>query len=281
MKVDSIYDLSNRANINIKTTEHSQVVVYEDHRSILNVLFYLKKNKKATFPINIILFDDHDDSCKPSEEALRIIKGFNKREPELREFWSFTEFDLRTLDDDWIKAGMELGLINHLFLFNASQSSIGLITRYKTMKFGEKKIYNLGYLWDCLSHRGLLYDVVKRQEYGELWKDFGWEYDKKSGRFDFNPSQGFIVDFDLDCFTTKILDNRVAIPEDILFDKFTEHHQPNYHYFYTYQMFVKKLIEESALTTICFENGFCGGYRQCFKIFDMVDQLFFDNELGK
>jgi hypothetical protein len=179
MKVDSIYDLSHRANINIKTTEHGQVVLYEDHRTILNVLFFLKKNKKATFPINIILFDEHDDACKPSDEVLRIIKGFNKPEPELREFWSFTEFDLRTLDDDWIKSGTELGLINHLFLFNASQASIGFITKYKTMKFGEKKIYNMGYLWDSLSHRGNLYDVVKHKEYGELWKDFGWVYEKK------------------------------------------------------------------------------------------------------
>lgn len=239
MTISSIYDLSHRANINIKSTENSQVVLYEDHRTILNVLFYLKKNKKATFPINIILFDDHDDACNPGEEALRIIKGFNKTEPSLQEFWSFTEFDLRNMDDDWIKAGMELGLINHLFLFNASQSNIGFITKYKTMNFGEKKIYNLGYLWDSLSHRGNLYDVVKKKEYGELWDDFGWVHNKKNGKFEFIPSREFILDFDLNCFTTKILDKRVAIPEEILFDKFTENHQPSYHYYYTYQIFVK------------------------------------------
>ena len=279
--MDNLYELSFRANINIKHTDDSDVVIYEDHRTILNVLYYLKTNTKIQFPLNIILFDDHDDACKPSKIALSKIKEFNKTQPDIKDFWTFTEFDLKNLDDDWVKAGMELGLINHLFLFNSTQSRIGFVENYKTMSFGTKRIYNLGYLWDALSHRGCLYDIVKDKEYGQLWKDFGWVYDKESGRFHFKPTQKFIIDFDLDCFTTQILDKRIGIPEDILINKFTENHQPSYHYYYTYERFVKDLIKQSEITTMCFENGFCGGFKQTFKIFETIDYLFFDNQLGE
>ncbi len=279
--MENLYELSFRANIDVKHTDESDVVVYEDHRTILNVLFYLKTHTKIEFPVNVILFDDHDDACEPSKEALRKIKKFNKKTPTLSEFWSFTEFDLRYMDDDWIKAGMELNLIDTLFLFNSTQSDLKFNETYKTQDFGTKKLYNLGNLWNALSHRGCLYDVIKRKEFGQLWEDFGWIYNKENGRFTFQPTKKFIVDFDLDCFATEVLGKRIAIPTDVLIEKFTEHHQPSHHYYYTYEIFVKDLIKQSEITTLCFENGFCGGYKQAFKIFEVVDYLFFDNQIGK
>lgn len=92
--------IEQRANINVKRTPNGDVIIYEDHRTILNVLFAKKLNKEIDFPVNIILFDNHDDFCKPNESALETIKIFNENEPSIREFWTFTEFDLRALDDD-------------------------------------------------------------------------------------------------------------------------------------------------------------------------------------
>lgn len=255
-----------------------QVVIYEDHRTILNVLFYLKKESGVFFPLNIILFDNHDDACKPAEEALNKIEHFIREEPDMRQFWDFTEFDLRGLDDDWIKAGMELGLINHVFLFNATESGISFVEAYKTMHFGEKRIYNLGYLWDALSHEGCLDDMSRRSKFNQLWDDFGWDYNAEVGKFRFEPTCNFIVDIDLDCFSTLILDQRIAMPEQILVTKFVSH--ANIEQFSSLDEFVTHLIEKSVVTTICFEQGYCGGFRQAFYIFQVLDQLFFENQLG-
>lgn len=279
--MDNLYELSFRANINVKHTDESEIVIYEDHRTVLNVLFYLKTKTKTEFPVNVILFDDHDDAVKPSKDALRKIKAFNKKAPDLQKFWTFTEFSLKNLDDDWVKAGMELGLINNLFLFNSTQSHIGFVEHYNTMSFGTKRLYNLGYLWDALSYRGCLYDVIKHNEFGQLWEDLGWVYSRDTGKFSFNPTKPYIVDFDLDCFTTQILGKRIAIPEDILIEKFQEFHQPSYHYYYSYDRFVKDIIKDAQITTMCFEQGFCGGFKQAFKVFETVDYLFFENQLGK
>ncbi|MBU7569073.1 MAG: hypothetical protein KAF41_00325 [Flavobacterium sp.] len=273
-----ISDLSKRSNINTKRTYNSEVVIYEDHRTILNVLYFLKTNGLADFPIDLFMFDDHDDFLNPSESALQRIAEFNDNAPTEREFWSFTEFDLKTLDDDWVKAGMELGLINNVFLFHSSQASYSFSDSYATQNFGEKRVYNLGGVWDALTFHGCLDDFSNEAEYGQLWEDIGWV--KNNGKFEFVRENNFIVDFDLDCFSTYIINKNYAIPEEILIKNFEEYRRSENHYYGTASMFVKKLIEESALTTVCFENNSCGGIRESHKIFETFDYLFFDREIG-
>ncbi|WP_131368598.1 hypothetical protein [Chryseobacterium soli] len=274
--IDKIH-IGQRANINVKHTPNSEVIIYEDHRTILNVLFAKKLNKEIEFPVNIILFDNHDDFCKPNESALAIINRFNENEPSIRDFWIFTEFDLRVLDDDWIKAGMELDLIKNVFLFNATETSLGFLSRYETTKFGTKKLYNLGYIWDAISNKGCLNDIIKDDEFGEFWEDFGWV--NENGEFYFDPSSKFIVDFDLDCFSTEILDKRLAIPDEILDEKLTSSYPRDSHSFYSSQELIKEMIEKSEITTICFENQFCGGFTEVFKIFNYINKTFFENKI--
>lgn len=272
--------LRGRSNINKKNTKHSDVYIYEDHRTILNVLFTLKKQKKLDASIDIFMFDDHDDAVHLSKEIVEIAQEYAIELPSYEDFWMFTEFKLRGMDDDWVIAGMELGLINNVFLFNSSKSSISFLEEYQTREFGIKKIYNLGDVWDALSYKGYLEDIVKQDEYKQLWEDIGWEYSKEEGRFSFKPQNEFIIDFDLDCFTTSILGKLMAIPKDLLISKFREPLHPDYHYFFTSEEFVRCLIRKSEFTTMCFESGCCGGIRESHKIFDTVDYLFFDNEIG-
>ena len=63
-----------RTNYDTFTTEHSDVVLYDDHRCILNVLYYLKKEKLTDQTPNVITFDYHDDALKPSPEQIEKIK---------------------------------------------------------------------------------------------------------------------------------------------------------------------------------------------------------------
>lgn len=274
-----IRDLSKRSNINTIRTQNSEVVLYEDHRTILNVLYFLKLNELAVFPIDLFMFDDHDDFEKPSDNALESITEFNAAAPTEREFWSFTEFDLNPEDNDWVKAGMELGLINNIFLFHSTQASYNFSETYQTHNFGEKKLYNLGRTWDALAFNCRLDDFSNGATYGQLWEDMGWI--KNNGKFEFRRDNSFIADFDLDCFSANILDKNYAVPSEILITKFEEYIRPHNHYYIKATDFVKELIEKSVLTTVCFENIFCGGIRESHKIFETFDYLFFDGEIGR
>lgn len=273
--------INHRTNINHKIAAAKDVYIYEDHRTILNVLFLKQKEGDTTFPVDIFLFDNHDDACVPSKEAMKVISKFNKKRPSNKDFWGFVEFDLHGQDDDWVKAGMELNLVNNVFLFNSMESSIHFCENYRTKSFGNKRIYNLGKVWSALGYHGYLNDAIKFNEYGQLWNDIGWKHIEEKAKYDFVPINPFIVDFDLDCFATNIYEKLMAIPEEIIIAAFNQDLNPAYHYFYTAGQFVKELIEKSQFATMCFENQFCGGLRQAHKIFDTIDYLFFDEKLGK
>jgi len=277
MKKESLYEIAFRSNINHKVTSENDVIIYEDHRTILNVLYHLKEKRNISESLDLIMFDNHDDFCHPRPSAIRKVSNFLKN-PTKEKLNKIVEFDLNSLDDDWVKFGMELGLIDNVFLFNSNESSVSFREEYKTKKFGTKYLYNIGDVWAALGYHGILNDPIKR-EYQPLWDDFGWEL--KEGKFAFkNPRKKFVFDIDLDCFSTSIMDKTIAIPEEIIIPKLTEYQNPSYHFYYSSQLFMKDLIKESEIVTICYENGCCGGIRQAHKIFNMVDEILFDNEIG-
>lgn len=278
MAKESIDEISQRANINHKITSSKNVVIYEDHRTILNVLFLLKEKQEIEEPLDLVMFDNHDDFCDPSPLALKKVISFLKK-PTKEKLYNIVEFDLNPLDDDWVKFGMELGLIGNVFLFNSDESNVHFREEYITKKFGTKYLYNLGDVWTALGYHGILNDPVKR-EYQQLLADFGWEFIEGKYRFSQNKRK-YVFDIDLDCFSTRILDKTIAIPEEIIIKRLTELSYPSYHYYYTSQNFMKDLIKDSELVTLCYENGCCGGIREAHKIFNMVDYVLFDNELGE
>lgn len=272
-----ISGISQRSNIIHKSTTDNDVVIYEDHRTIINVLYHLYEQRQLTQPLDIVMFDYHDDYCHPKQETIKKLHKFLKK-PSKEELNKIVEFDLNPLDDDWVKTGMELGLIGNVFLFNAEQSSVGFREGYKTKNFGTHYLYNIGDVWAALGYHGLLNDPIKN-EYQPLWDDFGWELN--DGKFQFKQDRRkFIFDIDLDCFSTRILDKTIAIPDEIIIPKLTEYGRSCYHYYPSSQEFMKDLIKDSELVTLCFENGCCGGIRQAYKIFNMVDEVLFDNQLG-
>lgn len=278
MERQNISDISRRNNIIYKKTSSKEVVLYEDHRSILNVLFYLKLVRDIDTPLDLVMFDDHDDFLTPHKGPLKKIVNFLKK-PSQEKLNQIVEFDLSSRDDDWVKAGMELGIIGNVFLFNSTKCTLGFREEYKTKKFGTKCLYNIGDVWAALGYQGILTDTHKYY-LKPLWDDLGWEY--KDNRFSFKKERNkYVFDIDLDCFSTTVWDETISVPEDIFFHKLTEIRNPINSSYYDCQSFMKDLIKDSELVTICFENGCCGGIRQSQKIFNMVDCLLFDNEIGK
>jgi hypothetical protein len=280
MAKKSVCKISKRSNIIHKRTKENEVIIYEDHRTILNVLFDLREIREISEPLDIYMFDQHDDFC--SFEGNRPMESINRflATPTKENLLSLVEFDLRDSDDDWVKAGMELGFINNVFLFNCAKGETGKIESYNTQNFGTKTLTYLGNVWDALGSK-LLDDVLKYD--GNPWlKDFGWKpINDLEAKHSFQPSNKFILDIDLDCFSINILEKTIAIPNEVIIPKLTEISKPNYHYYYNSQDFIKELIQKAEIATICYENGFCGGIRKSQQIFSMVDRVLFDGELSE
>ena len=43
---------------------------------------------------------------------------------------------------------------------------------------------------------------------------------------------------------------------------------------------MKKIAKDSCVNTICFESVYCGGIRHAHQIFNNIDELIFDSQLG-
>lgn len=273
----SIVDILNRANILYRKVGGKEAVLFEDHRTILNVIYYYKIVNNISTPLNLIFFDYHEDFQPVEQPVLGKLVRASERLSE-RKLFELVEFELRGLDDNWVKAGMELGLINNCVVFNCAQSDDQFVKEYTTKKFGTKKFYTVGDLTDAMTYPGLLNNPSDNR-LRELWDILGLKFD--SGRYILTPpAEKYIFNIDLDCFTTKVYESTVAIPSELIVKKFTNSINQKHFYYPDSRCFVIDLIQRAEISAICFESDYCGGIREMQKIFNTIDRLFFNDELG-
>ena len=278
-EITSIYGLSNHTNIEVYSFHDKYIILYDDHRSILNVLFETKKLGLFSTTPNIIFFDKHDDACNPQINAKDLFEKWGIERIEdvsSRDFWSFVEFDLSGLDDDWLLAGMELGLINHAVVIGQTENSNmrDLNNLFESSDGEVHELFDIYHLNYSLGSRGCLGDNVIKEPYFENVRNI-FEYNQPPyGRYDkfskevTNP---IVLDFDLDCFTTECENNVYAWPEAIFREKYYDNE--------TVQYFMYRLIERSTFITICREPKCCGGLGESNKILGYLDKYFFDGWL--
>lgn len=106
-----------------RNTATKTVHVYEDHRVLLCTLFDARQKQILHGPVNLVYFDYHADARARSEDAAiqAQLHQFRGNLPQARDFWSFVEFDAATDDGDWLKLGMELGLIRDALVVRCVQ----------------------------------------------------------------------------------------------------------------------------------------------------------------
>lgn len=278
--ITSIFGLSYHTNIEVFSFEDKYIILYDDHRSILNVLFEAKKlNKFGTTP-NIFFFDRHDDACNPNLNANELLQRWGVNEIEKvssRDFWSFVEFDLSGLDDDWLLAGMELGLINHAVVIgqNENHNICNMNNMFESSDGIHHELFDISHIDWSIESRGCLGDNVIKEDYYENVRNI-FEYNQPPyGRYDKFSKEvtiPFVLDFDLDCFTTECEDKRYAWPEDIFKKKYINNEEVLY--------FMHRLIKRSTIITICREPVCCGGIGESNKILGYLDRYFFNGCLG-
>lgn len=275
-EITSIYGLSNHTNIEVYSFHDKYIILYDDHRSILNVLFETKKLGLFSTTPNIIFFDKHDDACNPQINAKDLFEKWGIERIEdvsSRDFWSFVEFDLSGLDDDWLLAGMELGLINHAVVIGQTENSNmrDLNNLFESSDGEVHELFDIYHLNYSLGSRGCLGDNVIKEPYYENVRNI-FEYNQPPyGRYDkfskevTNP---IVLDFDLDCFTTECENNVYAWPEAIFREKYYDNEEVRH--------FMHRLINRSTIITICREPACCGGLGESNKILGYLDHYFFN-----
>ncbi len=274
--ITSICGLSFHANMKVFSFGNKHIVLYDDHRSILNVLFEAKKTGLFNTTPNIIFFDRHDDACNPEIRSGDLFEKWGVDrigDVSSKEFWSFVEFDLSGLDDDWLLAGMELDLINHAVVIGQHENNNiqSMNNRYESTDGKVHELFDIPHLNWSIGSRGCLGDnVIKQPFYKNVRNIFEYNqppfgsYDK----FSTEVTKPFVLDFDLDCFTTECEDNTFAWPEAIFRDKYVDNDDV--------KCFMQRIIERSSIITICREPDCCGGLGESNKLLWYLDKYFFN-----
>ena len=162
--------LFGRNNIICKTYGYKNIYIYEDHRTILNVLWTAREAGIFSIPPTLICFDKHDDFKYPAAEEYKISM-MNNKTPTKEEFWSFTEWDLSPQDDDWIKSGMELDLIGSIILIGAQikPNLSGFSNSYTSRNGREHFLYSVDHIWKGFAQQGWLTDLTAADILKPVW----------------------------------------------------------------------------------------------------------------
>ena len=278
-----LYRLSQRSNINVynyhencrREVEDRRIILFDDHRTILDVLYFALQEGHFNGDVpSIISFDYHDDSVGLSSEVRQRANSLRnscsvKRNDE--KIWQFVEFSLGGMDDDWVRAGMELGLIKHYIGFGHHCSANNIdqgFEQYRSLDEVMHHLYSNGHLDGELGNRGVIGDESYgwQQKRNDLLDDIQYHH----RHFDEGDIKPFVLDIDLDCFSTDCFDHTIAWPEAIFIERYQNPKVSS---------FIHYLINRASLITICRETGCCGGVGEANRILELLDYFWFDGAL--
>ena len=260
--------------------------VHERHRWVLPLIFEYQKMGFLPKPCKLLLFDRHDDGQILSEEALSFIKGtFSNLSTEIV-IEICTKY-LNPQNDDWIKAGMEMGIFSNIIAFGVDQNerwfnegSYQNKNYYKDQNGIVHFMIYLGHPGDEVHDRGFFGDLCKKNESIEqVWKELNWDYDKEKGFFFNSNSEKLVIDIDLDCFTIYWGDYIFPWIEEVYIDRYKREKSSNVPKLWCGFKFFQGLINQSGLITIAREKSFCGGNKKANIILNDINKYLFDNKL--
>lgn len=270
--INSLSSLSLLTGVEHYNYNRKDILVFDDHRTTLAVLFEAHRLGVFDGQIpNIVTFDYHEDCCEvpKKSELMKMIGATDLDSTTSRQFWSFVEFDISKVDDDWIAVAQELNLAKDVTIIgNVANHNVDNNEVIKDEDGNEHRRFSIPHLSFSLDNRGCLGDSMIKEQYYTAVRDtlqyHGW--------FDNAPVYPYVLDIDLDCFSADLRDKMVAWPKQMFVDEFFSTPER--------AAFINALINRASLITISREPGCCGGMGESHKILQYLDKYWFEGVLN-
>ncbi len=248
--------------------------VHKDHRWVLPIIFEYQKMGVLPKPCKLVMFDAHDDG----REILQKAKEFIKEEYDkltTQKVINICRDHLYKLDGDWVKAGMEMGIISNAIVFGVHRhNNEGDYTDHRGNLHYLKSLESPG---AELNNGRKLGDLCNRIPNKKIWDDLNWVHLNQKG-FEFKRSdEKFLLDIDLDCFAINWNGYYLPWPEEVYrgeFYKKSDNHIP-----WTGKRFFDGLVKQAGLLTIAMEPNHCGGDEKANIILNDINKFLFDDRL--
>ena len=264
----------------ISTNTH-RCLLHEDHRWVLPIILQAQLYGDLPSPCDVIMFDAHDDAIEPA--CIQTIADFRNKGLTTQAIIDLCHHHLKELDDDWVKAGMELGLIRDIVIFGVEERSGSFGSQTYTDHLGDKhkirlaKFPNRG----SLGFKRELSDVDRSYAHQDLWDLLGWVYETGKG-FDFAAGrEKVLLDFDLDCFLMIWKGYYFSWADKVFEGELLN--ESNYHSTdgWSGQKFIHGLIKKAGLITIARETEmYSRDNRIAEELLQKMNHYMFDNQLN-
>jgi hypothetical protein len=253
--------------------------LHKEHRWVLPIIFYNQQKKILPHPCTLVTFDAHHDTMDPTCSCNEDIRRVKKAGITFEELVNLCKESLRDRDDDWIKAGMELSLIDDVVIFGVENGvSSGKLEKYEDQQGNIHKIKLLGLPREELDDRGDLSDIARSETLSEFWEILGWQC---THQFSFVQSKRkILLDFDLDCFIVHWRGYRFPWPNEVFEKEFRSSSKYQGGSLWTGKDFLNGLMDKAALITIAKEPDFCDGEKKATEILGKVNHFLFDDKLN-
>ena len=255
--------------------------LHKEHRWILPIIFYNQQEKILPHPCTLVTFDAHHDTLDPTCSCNEDILRIKKAGITFDEIVHLCQEKLSKRNDDWIKVGMKLGLIDDAVIFWAEEGknneNLENLKEYKDQLGSIHKIKLLRFLNAELESQGDLIDISRLEDLSELWDILGWQF---NSQFSFlQDGRKILLDFDLDYFMVRWRGYHFPWPDEVFKKEFRSSSKYQSDSLWTGKDFLNGLMDKAALLTIAREPKFCGGNKKANQVLDKVNQFLFDNKL--
>ncbi len=253
--------------------------IHTSHRYILPLISKAQEQKQIPKPSKLIFFDMHHDARKPNPDVMSKIHDSKDNGFDINTIIHLCKNDLSTRNDDWLIAGMELGLISDVVIIGVEDKHLpqNISNPYRSRNNTEHNIRFLSsFLTDELSYQGDLVDYA-RDELKTMWEILNWTPDNL--KIQKNNNEKWVLNIDLDCFAVKWRGELFPWPNKIFEKQYTSSNQNGYSNNWNGKRFFQYLLENSGLLVITREPECCGGVQESVVILNKVNKYLFDGQL--
>jgi hypothetical protein len=250
------------------------------HRFVLPLLLDAQRKGILPQPCNLICFDRHHDCLKPSR--LDDILSLDINTISLEDFADFCSSILSPKNDDWIIAGIELGLIEDVIVFGIYDIDCAAPERdqYHTSKGDTHRvILKTGHLGYMLKYQGDLSDAIREKYLREFWDILGWSFKKGKGYWFNDDRPPFLLDIDLDCFSYVWDEFTFPWPEEVYNKRYLTRSEYATVKWLSGKDVFKEMVNRAGMITIATEPGCCGGEEKSEQILNDVNRILLDGQL--
>jgi len=250
-------------------------ILHEDHRWCLPIVLVAQQGGLLPKPCTVAMFDWHHDALNPLQSASDELKRLRIK-PTIKGVTSLCAKYVKKNDDDWLKAGMELGFFGDAVIFGVDDTSEREKFRsYRDHLGSTHKIEMCTLPKNALSYEGRLTDAIRRDKFGTMWEILGWEVKGASARF-ISGLPKILLTIDLDCFAIPWRDYIIPWP-DFVFE--SEFHVRAGHC-RSGQFFFRELASKAGLVTIARETRCCGGSENAQSILQSLIHYGFEDKFS-